>query len=74
MNAITRMRSNGGKARSRKLTPAELSDIGRRGGEASRDKLTPAERSERARLAVTARWAAVRAAAKKSKGKKKKAA
>ena len=65
MNALTRMRSNGGKARARNLTPDQLSEIGRKGGKASRGKLTPDERSAAARKAVNARWARVRAAAKK---------
>lgn len=65
------MRSNGGKARKEKLSADELSAIGRAGGIASRAALSPAERSTAARRAVTARWDAVRDAAKKQRGKRR---
>jgi general stress protein YciG len=58
----------GGKARAKRLTPEELSEIGKRGSES----MTPEERKERAMLAGQASGQARKAAANARKRKKSK--
>ena|ERR1700686_586136 len=70
MDAATKMRSKGGKARGL-LSRELLSDIGRKGGLARKASLTAEQRSEAARVAVNARWVQVRAAKKKASRKTK---
>jgi general stress protein YciG len=48
--------SNGGNHRAKKLSKAELSEIGRRGGEARAAALNPAKRKRIAKKAAAARW------------------
>ncbi len=68
MNAATRMRSKGGKARAL-LSKEILSEIGRKGGLARSEKLSSEERSAAARKAVTVRWDRERAKVRKKKKK-----
>jgi len=56
MDAATRMRSNGGKARAAKRSKEEIAQWGRNGGTARAAKLTPAQRKAAARKAAAARW------------------
>ena len=46
MNTAFRMRSNGGKARAKKLTSARRIEIARSGGNARAAKLKPAKRRQ----------------------------
>lgn len=47
--------SLGGKARARKLSGAEITEIASKGGNTRAEKLSPGERSRIAKLAVAAR-------------------
>ncbi len=55
VDTATVMRSNGGKARARKLTKAQRVEIARAGGNARAAKLTPAKRRQIARKAGQAK-------------------
>lgn len=65
------IQSKGGRARDLALTSDEKRAIAKKGGEASRRKMTAKQRSDAARVAVTARWDAVRAAAEAAAAKLK---
>lgn len=56
MDAATEMRSNGGKARAKSLSPARRREIARQAGNARADILTSEERRASAGVAARARW------------------